>query len=84
MSLPSYTQELDLSTSLGPDITIISDGKLFGGNDEDVGKLDIGAINAELAKVSGDDGIIFENAEPPKEDIPFQTFVAEQRALTHH
>ncbi len=83
MSLPSYTQALDLSTSLGPEITIITEEKFFE-EDDDVQKLDIGAINAELAKVSGSDGIIFEKPDPPKDDIPFRTFVAEQRALTHH
>jgi hypothetical protein len=82
MPIPSYAETL--GASLGPDITIITDGKLFEESDEDMRKLDIGAINAELAKVSGSDGIIFETPEPPKEDIPFQTFVAEQRALTHH
>lgn len=82
MPIPSYAETL--GASLGPDITIITDGKLFEGGDEDVGTLDIGAINAELARVSGEERIVFEKAEPPKKDIPFQTFLEEERARVRH
>jgi hypothetical protein len=80
MPIPSYTETL--GGSLGPGITIIQSGDLFGADDEsEIKALDINTMNAEIANIAGEDGVVFEKFESPQKDIPFQTFLAEQRSL---
>ncbi len=73
MPIPSFSDTL--GGTLGPGITIIQSGNVFGDEDAVDAGLNLDKMNKELAQSAGGSDIVFMPAEAPKEDMPFKLFL---------